>query len=69
MDGLTIALSWILLSYPIVRNVNKRMQELNDDMRFNKSFQFILFVRAQFEVPFYYWNKLLNFIIKWEKRK
>ena len=62
MDGITIILVWILLSYPIVRMVNRRMEELNDDTRFRTWFQVFLFIRAQFEVPTYYFRKLINLI-------
>ncbi len=62
MDGVTIGLVWILLSYPIVRMVNRRMEELNDDTRFRTWFQVFLFVRAQFEVPVFYFRKLINLI-------
>ena len=48
MDGLTILTIWVLLSFPIVRHVNKRMEENDDELRFRTSFQLVLFVRAQF---------------------
>ena len=63
MDGLTLLLIWILLSFPIVRHVNRRMEETNDDLRFRTSFQIVLFIRAQFEVPKWYliqFTKLLK---------
>ena len=62
MDGLTIFLTWVLLSYPIVRHVNKRMEETNDDLRFRTSFQLVLFIRAQFEVPKWYFIQLTKLI-------
>ena len=63
MDGLTFILIWILLSFPIVRHVNRRMEETDDELRFRTSFQLILFIRAQFEVPKWYliqFTKLLK---------
>lgn len=60
MDGLTFILTWILLSYPIVKMVNERMKENDDDTRFQTWFQIFLFFRAQFEVPRYYFLKLVN---------
>ena len=63
MDGLTILLIWILLSFPIVRHVNRKMEESEDDLRFRTDFQLILFIRAQFEVPKWYliqFTKLLK---------
>jgi len=62
MDGLTIITIWILLSFPIVRHVNKRMEELNDELRFNTTFQLVLFFRAQFEVPKFYFYKIAKLI-------
>jgi hypothetical protein len=62
MDGLTILLIWILLSFPIVRHVNRRMEETEDDLRFRTSFQLILFIRAQFEVPKWYLLRLIKLL-------
>ena len=64
MDGLTILLIWVLLSFPIVKHVNRRMEELNDDLRFKTSFQIVLFIRAQFEVPKWYLIKLTKLLSK-----
>jgi hypothetical protein len=64
MDGLTILAIWVLLSFPIVRHVNKRMEETDDDLRFNSSFQLVLFIRAQFEVPKWYLIKLAKLLSK-----
>jgi len=63
MDGLTILSIWVLLSFPIVRHVNKRMEEVDDELRFRTSFQLVLFVRAQFEVPRFYLNKIAKLLI------
>lgn len=64
MDGLTILTIWVLLSFPIVRHVNKRMEEVEDELRFRTSFQLVLFVRAQFEVPRFYLNKIAKLLIR-----
>jgi hypothetical protein len=64
MDGLTILTIWILLSFPIVRHVNKRMEEHDDELRFKTSFQLVLFVRAQLEVPRFYINKIAKLLIR-----
>jgi hypothetical protein len=64
MDGLTILAIWVLLSFPIVRHVNKRMEELDDELRFRTSFQLVLFIRAQFEVPKFYLNKIAKLLIR-----
>ena len=62
MDKLTFITIWILLSFPIVHNVNKRMTEANDEVRHKIGFQIFLFVRAQFEVPRFYILNLINLL-------
>ncbi len=62
MDGLTILLIWILLSFPIVRHVNRRMEETDDELRYKTSFQLVLFIRAQFEVPKWYLIQLTKLL-------
>jgi hypothetical protein len=64
MDGLTILTIWVLLSFPIVRHVNKRMEEHDDELRFRTSFQLVLFVRAQFEVPRFYFDKITKLLFR-----
>ena len=64
MDGLTFILIWILLSFPIVRHVNRRMEETDDELRFRTSFQLVLFIRAQFEVPKWYLIQLTKLLSK-----
>jgi len=58
---------WLLLSFPIVHNVNKRMEQLNDVMRYETGFQIFLFIRAQFEVPRFYLMAFLYLITPKEK--
>ncbi len=62
MDGLTFILIWVLLSYPIVRHVNRRMEEMEDELRFRTDFQLILFIKAQFEVPRWYLIRLIKLL-------
>lgn len=64
MDGLSILAIWVLLSFPIVRHVNKRMEEMDDELRYRTSFQLVLFVRAQFEVPRFYLYKIAKLLSK-----
>ena len=64
MDGLTILSIWVLSSFPIVKHVNKRMEETDDELRFKASFQLVLFVRAQFEVPRFYLNKIAKLLMR-----
>jgi hypothetical protein len=62
MDKMTFILLWLLASLPIVHNVNKRMEQLEDETRYETGFQIFLFIRAQFEVPKFYLITLLNLI-------
>ena len=64
MDILTFIAIWILLSFPIVRHVNTKMEEANDMHRFKIAFQFVLFIRAQFEVPKWYLIQLTKLLSK-----
>jgi hypothetical protein len=64
MDTLTFISIWILLSFPIVRHVNTKMEEANDTHRFKIAFQFVLFIRAQFEVPKWYLIQLTKLLSK-----
>jgi hypothetical protein len=67
MNTITFIGIWILLSFPIVRNVNKRMEELEDEIRHETSFQVFLFIRAQFEVPRFYLLNLISLLINKQK--
>ena len=62
MDKITFILLWILSSFPIVHKVNKRMEYLKDEVRYETGFQIFLFIRAQLEVPKFYLMVLLNLI-------
>lgn len=62
MDSLTLIFVWMLLSFPIVKHVNRRMEETDDELRFRTSFQLILFVRAQLEVPRWYLSRLIKLL-------
>jgi len=67
MNTLTFIGLWLLLSFPIVHNVNKRMTQLDDDVRYDTGFQIYLFIRAQFEVPKFYLMALLYLITPKQK--
>jgi hypothetical protein len=62
MDKITFILLWVLSSFPIVHKVNKRMEYLNDEVRYEPGFQIFLFIRAQLEVPKFYLMTLLYLI-------
>ena len=54
MDTLTFIAIWILLSFPIVHNVNSKMKAQGEELINKAGFQLYLFIRAQFEVPRFY---------------
>ena len=67
MNTLTFIGLWLLLSFPIVHSVYKRMEKLDDSIRFETGFQILLFIRAQFEVPKFYLIALLHIITPKQK--
>jgi hypothetical protein len=54
MDTLTFIAIWILLSFPIVYNVNTKMRDGGEELINKVGFQLYLFIRAQIEVPRFY---------------
>jgi hypothetical protein len=63
-DTATFLCVWILLSYPITYRVNKRMEQNNDNSRFETGFQILLFIRALIEVPRFYLRPILILLTK-----
>jgi hypothetical protein len=53
-NTITFVLIWLLLSFPIVHNVNTKMKNSDEDIVNELGFQIYLFIRAQFEVPRFY---------------
>lgn len=62
MNTLTFIAIWILLSFPIVHNVNTKMREAGEEAVDKIGFQIYLFIRAQFEVPRFYLMAFLYLI-------
>jgi hypothetical protein len=62
MDTLTFIAIWILLSFPIVYNVNTKMRAEGEELINKVGFQLYLFIRAQFEVPRFYFRTFLYLI-------
>jgi hypothetical protein len=62
MDILTFIAIWILLSFPIVHNVNTKMRAAGEELINKAGFQLYLFIRAQFEVPRFYFRTFLYLI-------
>jgi hypothetical protein len=67
MDTLTFIAIWILLSFPIVYNVNTKMKQAGDDIINKAGFQLYLFIRAQLEVPRFYIMTFLYLITHKQK--
>jgi hypothetical protein len=63
-NAATFLCIWILLSYPITYRVNKRMEQTDDNSRFEIGFQIFLFIRALIEVPRFYLKPILQLLIK-----
>jgi hypothetical protein len=63
-DAAIFLCAWILLSYPITYRVNKRMEKLNDNARYETGFQIFLFLRALTEVPRFYLRPILQLLTK-----
>ena len=58
----TFILVWILLSFPIVHDVTTKMRASGDEFINKTGFQLYLFIRAQFEVPRFYFRAFLYLI-------
>ena len=67
MDIVTFIAIWILLSFPIVHNVNSKMKAEGEDTVNELGFQIYLFIRAQFEVPRFYLMAFLYLITPKQK--
>ena len=63
-DTATILCLWIVMSFPITYRVNKRMEKLNDNARYETGFQIFLFLRALIEVPRFYLRPILQLLTK-----
>ena len=66
-NKITFVLIWLLLSFPIVYTVNSNMKKAGNDEVYKTGFQLYLFVRAQFEVPKFYFITLLSLLIPKQK--
>ena len=67
MDTLTFIAIWILLSFPIVYNVNTKMRDAGEELINKVGFQLYLFIRAQIEVPRFYIMAFLYLITPKQK--
>ena len=49
-----IALTWLVLSYPLARNIDKEMVEGDNPLRFNIIVNLLIFVKTLIMMPIYY---------------
>lgn len=55
--------SWVLLTYPIIKMVNDRVSETEDyELGKTFSFQILLFLRAFIHVPKFYTQRIIKII-------
>lgn len=66
---LTILCIWILLTFPLVRNTLKLLEEQNRPERNGMLFQIVLVGQCMLHVPYYYFLVTIEFIVKLIKRK
>ena len=64
MDTLSFIGIWILLSFPIVHSVTKRLKQDEEfEGQLPVGFQIYLFIRAQFHVPTFYLIQLIGLFL------
>lgn len=66
---LTILCIWVLLTFPLVRNTLKLLEEQNRPERNGMLFQIVLVGQCMLHVPYYYFLVTMEFIVKLIKRK
>jgi len=66
---LTILCIWVLLTFPLVRNTLKLLEEQNRAERNEMLFQIVLVGNCMLHVPTYYFLVTKEFIVKLIKRK
>ena len=49
-----IALTWLALSYPLARNIDKEMAQGDNPLRFNIIVNLLIFVKTLIMMPIYY---------------
>lgn len=49
-----IALTWLALSYPLARNIDKEMAQGDNPLRFNIIENILIFVKTLITMPIYY---------------
>jgi len=49
-----IAVVWLVLSYPLARNIDKEMAQADNPLRFNIIVNLLIFVKTIIMMPIYY---------------
>lgn len=65
----TILCIWVLLTFPLVRNTLKHLEEQNRPERNETLFQIVLVGSSMLHVPYYYFLITMELITKLIKRK
>jgi hypothetical protein len=59
-----IAVVWLVLMFPLARDVDKQMYESNPDVRFNVLMNLIIFARTIIAMPIFYIMVIKNLLTK-----
>jgi hypothetical protein len=57
-----IAFTWLALSYPLTRNIDKEMAQSDNPLRFNIIVNLLIFVKTLILMPVYYVMIIKNII-------
>ena len=59
-----IAIVWLVMMYPLARDVDKQMNESNIDNRYNILVNLIIFVRTVIAMPIFYIMVIKNLLTR-----
>ena len=57
-----IAVIWLMLSYPLARNIDKEMAQGDNPLRFNIIVNLLIFVKTIIMMPIYYVMIIVNML-------
>jgi hypothetical protein len=59
-----IAVVWLVMMYPLARDVDKQMRESNQEHRYNLIFNLIIFARTIIAMPIFYIMVIKNLLTR-----
>ena len=59
-----VAIVWLVMMYPLARDVDKQMNESNIDNRYNILVNLIIFVRTVIAMPIFYIMVIKNLLTR-----